>query len=109
MKVNYKEGDDIIIIKPGNFHGLTGKVLTHHPGTEFKPLSVDLNPYGTWQFNYEDVRPTKPEKEPVEKFPFDQPGKPAKAVKKAIPKKVVNNKKPKIKTKANERNNTKGN
>src|ERR1700749_2929748 len=90
MKTNYKEGDDVTITQPGTFHGLTGKVLTNHPGTEFKPLSIDLNPYGTWQFRYEEVQLTKPEKEPVEKFPFD---KPAKAVNKPV-KKAVKTKRP---------------
>lgn len=87
MKTNYKAGDDITIVKPGSpFKELTGKVVSNNTETKtFKPLSCDLNPCGIWQFNYEDVKLTKGEKE-IEKFPFD---KPAKAVKKVITKKPI--------------------
>lgn len=78
IKTNYKPEDKIEITKPGPFHGLNGKVLSNHLDSGFKPLSCDLGPYGTWQFNYEDV---KLEKEEKEVYPFDQPGKAPKATK----------------------------
>lgn len=87
-KTNYKPGDKLIVkIKP--FEGLQGAVLTHNPGGEFKPLSVELdNNLGTWQFKYEDVEPLKKDKET---FPFDEKPAPAAkaAAKTAKPKKAV--------------------
>lgn len=92
MKTNYKSGDDITVIKPSSpFNGLTGKVISNNTETKiFKPLSCDLSPCGVWQFNYEDVKPVKPEKEAVEKFPFD---KPVKIIKKVPTKKPITKKK----------------
>lgn len=99
MKENYKAGDKVTVIKPGIFDNLTGEVLTNHPGTDFKPLSIDLGPFGIWQFEYNDVQLTKPEKEPVEKFPFDEKPKASKLkVKKPVkkqPTKRAYTKKPK--------------
>lgn len=55
MKTNYKPGDKIRVTKPGMFLGLEGKVETNNTATTFKPLLVDLNPNGSWSFNYADV------------------------------------------------------
>lgn len=55
MKTNYKPGDKIRVTKPGMFLGLEGKVETNNTATTFKPLLVDLNPNGSWSFNYEDI------------------------------------------------------
>lgn len=74
MKTNYKATDRVRIINEASpFFQLEGEVLTNNTETkDFKQLSVDLKPCGTWQFGYHEVEPLKKEKEV---YPFDEPHK----------------------------------
>lgn len=67
IKTNFKIGEKVSITKIGIFFNLSGIVLSNNIDTSFKPLSIILNNgNGTWQFNYEDIKPIKGDSEIIE-------------------------------------------
>ena len=49
-----KSGQKVIITKPGKLNGLIGDIISNNEIAD-KPLTVDLNPFGTWSFKLNEV------------------------------------------------------